>query len=121
MNIRKTIVLTGLILTMSLVFSFESQAQILPTKLRMTIIDDSGSKVEAAEVIIYTKEEDYRASENVVFRGKTNKKGKLTFKEAKTILYFIEVKKGEMTNIGEGVQTGPLAKGKINKVVINIR
>ena len=120
MKQNKILSLTCLSIALTFMVVVESNAQILPTKLQMTIVDGSGNKVEGAMVSIYTSEDDYRVGQNAVFTGVTNKKGKLTFKEAKTVQYFIEVKKGELTNIGEGVQTGPLTKGKFTKVSITI-
>jgi protocatechuate 3,4-dioxygenase beta subunit len=94
----------------------EPDAQILPTKLRITVIDGLGNIVEGAEVAIYDNEKNYLASENPVQTLKTDKKGRVTFKDVKTIQYFIEAKKGDQNNNGEGVVTGKLIEGKINKV-----
>ncbi|MEP1093702.1 MAG: carboxypeptidase regulatory-like domain-containing protein [Cyclobacteriaceae bacterium] len=93
-----------------------AEEQLLPTKLRITVIDGLGNFVEGASVSIYENEEDYRASENAVGTGKTDKKGRVTFKDLKLIGYYVEARKGEQNNNGEGVLTGKLSEGKINKV-----
>ena len=90
--------------------------QLLPTKLRVTVIDGLGNYVENASVSIYEKEADYLASKNAVATMKTDKKGRVTFKEVKPIAYFIEAKKDDMSNNGEGVKTGELSEGRFNKV-----
>lgn len=90
--------------------------QLLPTKLKITVIDGLGNIVEGASVAIYEKEEDYRASDNAVGVGTTDKKGRVTFKGLKLIPYFVEAKKDDQNNNGEGVVTGELSEGKINKV-----
>ena len=90
--------------------------QLLPTKLRITVIDGLGNIVEGATIAIYENEEDYRASDNAVAVGTTDKKGRITFKDLKPIPYFIEAKDGQKNNNGEGVMTGKLSEGKINKV-----
>lgn len=96
--------------------SLESDAQLLPTKLRVTVIDGLGNFVEGANVSIYENEKDYLASENPVASLESDSKGRVTFKELKTISYFIEAKKADQTNNGEGVQTAELMEGRVNKV-----
>lgn len=96
--------------------SAETKAQLLPTKLRVTVIDGLGNYVEGAAVSIYENEKDYLASENAVATLKTDKKGRVLFKDLKVISYFIEAKKEDQSNDGEGVQTAVLSEGKINRV-----
>ncbi len=90
--------------------------QLLPTKLRITVIDGLGNFVEGASVSIYEDESNYRASTNPVATGETDKKGRVVFKDLKAIAYYVEAKKGEQNNNGEGVLTGTLSEGKINRV-----
>ncbi len=94
----------------------ETDDQLLPTKLRITVIDGLGNFVEDASVSIYETEEDYKASENAVAMLRTDAKGRVTFKNLKTIAYYIEAKLDDKNNNGEGVLTGELLEGKINKV-----
>ncbi len=93
-----------------------ADAQLLPTKLRITVIDGLGNFVEGASVSIYENEKDYLASENAVQTLKTDRKGRVTFKEVKPIAYFVEAKFEDKNNNGEGVKTGELSEGKLNKV-----
>ncbi len=93
-----------------------AEAQLLPTKLRITVIDGLGNFVEGATVSIYENEKDYLASENPVQTQKTDNKGRVTFKEVKAIAYFVEARYEDMNNNGEGVKTSELAEGKLNKV-----
>jgi hypothetical protein len=93
-----------------------SNDQILPTKLRVTVIDGLGNFVEGAKVSIYENEKSYLASENPIASETTDKKGRVTFKDVKNIVYFIEAKEGDKNNNGEGVKTGKLEEGKLNKV-----
>lgn len=90
--------------------------QLLPTKLRITIIDGLGNFVEGATVSIYEKKEDYLQSKNAFATLKSDDKGIVTFSDVKPMIYYVEAKKDEMNNHGEGVVTGTLAEGKINKV-----
>lgn len=92
------------------------EGQLLPTKLRITVIDGLGNFVEGATVSIYESEKDYLASKNAVATLKTDKKGRVTFKDVKPIAYFVEAKFEDQNNNGEGVKTGELSEGKINKV-----
>ncbi|WP_420316028.1 carboxypeptidase regulatory-like domain-containing protein [Ekhidna sp.] len=103
--------------TILLAGSFQSaDAQLLPTKLRITVIDGLGNFVEGASVSIYDNEADYLASENPIATLKTDKKGRVTFKDVKPISYFIEAKFEDKNNNGEGVKTAELAEGRLNKV-----
>ena len=110
-------------ITAILLFFFSStfvqhtpEEQLLPTKLRITVIDGLGNFVEGASVSIYDSEDDYRASANPIATEVTDKKGKVIFKGLKPISYFVEAKKEEMNNNGEGVRTAPLSEGRVNKV-----
>lgn len=93
-----------------------ADAQLLPTKLRVTVIDGLGNWVEGATVSIYENEEDYRASKNPVGTMTTDKKGRVTFKDLKPVSYYIEAQFDDKNNTGEGVMTSELSEGKINKV-----
>lgn len=102
-----------------LIFTAPSETpsdQLLPTKLRVTVIDGLGNFVEGAKVSIYDNEKNYLASENPIATEMTDKKGRVTFKEVKNIAYFIEARDGDKNNNGEGVKTGKLEEGKLNKV-----
>ncbi|MEQ9303602.1 MAG: carboxypeptidase-like regulatory domain-containing protein, partial [Marinoscillum sp.] len=93
-------------------FSFKSlDNQVLPTKLRITVIDGLGNPTEGAQVSIFDNEESYRASENPVATATSDSKGRVTFKELKPISYFIFAAKDDMNNNGEGVKTAPLDEG----------
>ena len=110
----KTLVLFSILFSSS--FLSTPEDQLLPTKLRITVIDGLGNFVNEASVSIYANEDDYRSSENAIAIATTNEKGKVTFKDLKPIRYFVEAKKGDQNNNGEGVVTGKLAEGRINKV-----
>ncbi|WP_424963590.1 carboxypeptidase regulatory-like domain-containing protein [Ekhidna sp.] len=111
----RVLTLIAVILLGSSAFN-KSEAQLLPTKLRVTVIDRLGNFVEGATVSIYETEKDYLASENAIATLKTDKKGRVTFKEVKPMAYFVEAKFEDMNNNGEGVKTGELSEGRINKV-----
>lgn len=93
-----------------------AHAPVLPTKMRVTVLDRLGNPTEGATVTLYKSEEDYRTSTNAVQTGQTDKKGVVTFTELEPITYFIDARKDDMNNDGEGVVTGPLLEGKLNKV-----
>ncbi|MEO9483825.1 MAG: SpaA isopeptide-forming pilin-related protein [Ekhidna sp.] len=93
-----------------------AEAQLLPTKLRITVIDDLGNFVEGATVSIYESEKDYLASENAVSTLTSDKKGRVTFKEVKPMAYYVEAKFEDKNNNAAGVKTGELSEGKLNKV-----
>lgn len=120
MKNSKLVLTLSLSLVIGVLTSFSTQAQILPTKLTVTVIDGLGNFVEGAEVKLYKTEADYRGGTNVLFTGKSDKKGRVKFKEVQSVAYYMEVTQGEMNNNGEGVQTAPLTPKRNNKVNVVI-
>ena len=111
---NKTITLTIAVFLM--VFS-SFQPKPLPTSLRITVIDNLGNLVENAEVTIYESEDDYRNNANPVAEPqKTDDKGRVKFKDLRPVPYFIDARKDDMNNNGEGVRTAALKEGRMNKV-----
>lgn len=108
-------ILTVLSLTTS---SFNTiNKPLLPTFLKVTVLDHLGNIVEGATVTLYASEEDYFEEKKPVREGeKTDKKGRVTFKKLDPIQYYIHAKKGKKDNVGEGVSTSKLIEGKINLV-----
>lgn len=116
MKILSNVLLISLFFVTLTGFSPVKKQKILPTKLRITVIDGLGNYVEGAKVSIFETKEDYQTSKNTVGTITTDKKGRVTFKGLKTISYYIYAVKGDMNNNGEGVLTGKLQEGRINKV-----
>ncbi|MEP1033573.1 carboxypeptidase-like regulatory domain-containing protein [Ekhidna sp.] len=120
MKKHSILVLTGL----SLIFLLSTASapiQVLKTKLHVTVVDDLGNPVEGASITIFSSAKDYENNSNKLIEGKSNKKGIYKFKGLETKPYFLDVRKDKLKNDGEGVQTGSLAKGKINKVIVVLR
>ncbi len=117
---NKLVLSIGLTFLIGMANTFSTQAQLFPTKLTVTVIDGLGNIVEDAEVKLYKTEADYRASNNVLFTAKTDKKGRVKFKAVEAISYFMEVTKGELNNNGEGVKTSALTAKRNNKVNVVI-
>lgn len=117
MKLMKYILYTSTAILLIGLLSFKStEHQLLPTKLRITVIDGLGNPAEGATVTIYGSKEDYTGSENPVQTGVTDSKGRITFKDLEPKSYFIDARKNDMNNDGEGVQTASLEEGKLNKV-----
>lgn len=103
-------------------FSFSLKSdQLLPTSLRITVLNELGNVEPEAKVTLYGNGEDYKKEENAVMEGKmTDKKGRVTFKGLEPKVYFVNAEKGDKNNYGAGVQTDTLEEGKVNKVNIII-
>lgn len=94
---------------------------VLPTSMRITILDRLGNVVENAQVSIYGNRGDYENEENAVAGPEfTDKKGRVSFKNLDEKAYYVRAMKGEKSNYGEGEMTGVLFKGKVNKFNIII-
>lgn len=93
-----------------------SPAQIFSTSLRLTLLDELGNPVEGANVTLYTTQEDYKLEQNPVDETQvSDKKGRVKFSKLEPKVYFIHAEKEDISNVGAGVQTGDLQKGRINK------
>ena len=99
-----------------------NSVQLLPTNLRVTVLDDLGNLEQGAVVAIFATEQDYRLETNPVAGPRdTDKKGRVTFKKVPAQSYYVLVIKGDKKNDGKGVRTSKLDAGKMNKVNIVIR
>ena len=98
----------------------QAQAQLLPTNMMVTVLDDKGNVQVGASVKVYASEEDFEEDQNPVATGVTDAKGRVTFKKLEEKSYYIRAKKGEKANDDGSYQTGALAASKINKVNIII-
>jgi hypothetical protein len=96
-------------------------AQILKTKLKITVRNELGNAEENVAVQLFLTEEDYRKETNpatpVAF---TDEKGEVKFNELVPRVYFVNAEKDDMNNVGAGVQTNKLEEKKLNKVTIII-
>lgn len=110
-----------LIILSFILITFQSNANDqLPTSLKVTVTDDLGNIIEDAELILYKSKDDYLNSENAVMSVTSNRNGIAKFKKLDPTEYYIEVRKGEMSNDGKGAQVAPLEEGKINQINIVI-
>jgi hypothetical protein len=99
-----------------------AELQILPTGVRLTILNSLGNIVENAKVTMYKNWDDYENEENAIAGPAfTDKKGRVTFKNLEDKQYYVKAVKGDKSNYGEGEQTNKLTKGKINKINIIIQ
>ena len=98
-----------------------SFAQIFKTSLTLTVRDEVGNTVEAANVQLFEKKEDYDKETHAAATGKTDKKGTIKFKNLKPIKYYLLVKKDDKDNAGGGEEIGKLEDGKFNKATVVIQ
>lgn len=99
----------------------KAEAQILSTKLKITVVDALGNVVQDAKVRIFKNEADYNKEANDLQEFQlTNAKGQVTFKKLEEASYYILVRKGDLDNTNGGSIVDTLKKGKVNKVNIVI-
>lgn len=95
-------------------------AQVLPTSLRITVRNELGNIEEGAVVQLFASDEDLREGENVIEEAKTDKKGRVTFRNLEPKAYYVNVEKDDKNNFGAGQVTSELKQGRMNKVTIII-
>lgn len=109
-----------LIIVLSFIW-VNSNAQLLKTKLEITVLNTTGNPEAGAEVKLYANEDDYLAGENVIEGKKfTDSKGEVIYKDLTDKSYYMHVKKGDADNYGESEKTAPLESGRKNKVTVII-
>lgn len=102
-------------------FDFKENIQLVKTQLRITIVNDLGTQKEGVKVTLYGNGEDYHASENPVQEGMTDSKGRVSFKDLESKVYWVHAVKENMSNEGLGVQTDTLQAKRLNQVTIVIQ
>jgi len=114
-SLVKSVLFVALI---AMVTSFRTVEEVaFPTSLKVTVLDELGNIIEGATVVLFTNEEDYKAETNpITTEGKTDKKGRITFKNLEPKPYYILANFKDKSNIGAGVLTAPLLEGKSNRV-----
>ncbi len=118
---KRISVALALLITVTIFSSFTTKP-LLPTNLRITVLDDIGNVVEGASVTLYASEEDYFEEKKPVRETqKTDAKGRVTFKKLEPIQYFVHAQKGDKDNVGDGVSISKLKEGRINLVNTIIR
>ncbi|MEP2024266.1 MAG: carboxypeptidase-like regulatory domain-containing protein [Reichenbachiella sp.] len=90
--------------------------KLLPTSLKILVLDELGNPVEGAEVSLFMNEDDYRNGTNPFMKKTSDKKGEVVFKKLEVSEYFVHADFEGKTNVGGGVQTEKLVEGRINKV-----
>jgi len=110
-----------LVIVAFIAIPMKSQAQVVKTNLRVTVIDGTGSVVKGAEVQLYSSDADYRKEQNpVTEKVKTDEKGIVIFKDLKPRVYYVLATKGNMNNWDTGQQTDKLKEKKTNRINIII-
>ncbi len=101
--------------------SFAFKPAVMSTKLKITILNELGNIEDSVAITLYRNETDYREELNSVTPTKyTDNKGRTTFTDLDPVAYYIHAEKGDKTNVGAGVVTEELLKGKMNKLTIII-
>ena len=99
-----------------------SSTQLLPTNLRITVLNSLGNAEEGVTVTLYDTEDNYIEEKNPVQESQlTDAKGRVTFTKLQPKPYFVVARKGDLDNNGEGAETAPLQEGRMNKVNIVIQ
>ena len=91
---KRLIPILLVIMMSTLLVQNRAEAQILSTKLKITVVDALGNVVQDAKVRIFKNKADYTKEVNDVQPFKlTNAKGQVTFKKLKAVSYYIIVEK----------------------------
>jgi hypothetical protein len=115
------LILVSFAITLLAAASNPLQAQILTTKLQVTVRDDAGNLVDGASIRLFLTEEDYTKEQNQVGKTlKTDAKGRASFDSLEPKVYYIIVEKGDMDNSDGGIKTEDMKANRLNKITIII-
>ncbi|MCC5930850.1 MAG: hypothetical protein JJU28_16520 [Cyclobacteriaceae bacterium] len=117
---RKPFVFMLLLATMAC-FAFTPSNQVLPTNLRLTVLNNIGNPVQGAMVKLYANEDDYDEDTNAVAAAVSDKKGIVNFKGLETKKYFVRATKGKLSNADTAFETDQLVSGRINRINLIIQ
>ena len=109
-----------LVLVILMISAQSAHAQLLNTKLQITVTNDLGNLVEGATVTLYKTMDDYDSEVNPVQSATTDAKGRVLFYELEPIAYYMTVTKDDLTNAGRGTQTTKLIEKKKNLINVVI-
>ncbi len=91
------------------------------TDLQITVVNELGQRINAANVTLYQLKTDYINNINAVDFGTTDSKGVVTFKNLRTINYYFYIEKEPATNeFTEQKTIAPLTSNMLNTVTVLI-
>ncbi len=105
----------------ALLFSFAPPTQLMPTSLRVTVLNESGNSEKGAVVTLYKTQQDYEKEQNPALPAQTtNDKGVAVFRDLQPVIYHVSAVKGDRDNANGATQTDTLKASRQNKVNIII-
>jgi len=111
-----------LFFTLNTLLIFSASAQLFKTSLEITIRDRLGNTVEGAQVQLFKTYDDYQNETNPISEVQiSDKKGRVLFKELEARPYYVNAKKGDDNNYGDGEMVDTLVENRKNKVTLIIR
>lgn len=91
------------------------------TDLQITVVNELGQRINAANVTIYQLKTDYTNNINAIDFGTTDSKGVITFKNLRTINYYFYIEKAPANNeFTEQKTIAPLTSNMLNTVTVLI-
>ena len=91
----------------------------MKTKMTIDVINKLGQHIEGAEVKLYKTIDDFNNNKNQVqITKKTNEKGIVKLTKLDAISYYIQVEKGDLSNMFTSEKTKALVPKKANKFII---
>ena len=99
--------------------SFFAQGQLIKTSLQVIVRNELGNTESDVSVRLFKSKADYDKLENAATETlKTDKNGKVVFKDLEAIEYYINAEKASLNNFGAGEETAKLQANRINKITI---
>jgi hypothetical protein len=111
-----------LLFLLNTLFIINAPAQLFKTSLEITIRDRLGNTVEGAEVQLFKTYKDYENETNPVTEVLiTDNKGRVHFKNLEARPYYVNARKGDDNNYGDGEMVDTLVENRRNRVTVIIR
>ena len=99
----------------------DENAEPQTTDLQITVVNELGQRINAANVTIYQLKTDYTNNINAIDSGITEVNGVITFENLRAINYYFYIEKAPATNeFTEQKTIAPLTSNMLNTVTVLI-
>lgn len=98
-----------------------ASAQLIRTSLHLIVRNELGNPESEVNVRLFRTKEAYdKLQDQATPTLKTDKNGKVVFKELEPAVYYINAEKESRNNFGAGERTDTLSANRINKITVVI-
>lgn len=94
-----------------------------PPQLQFTVVNEEGTLVDSAKVMLYSTYEDWYSVQNPLDSAFTDTTGRCLFTDLQEVYYFFDVSKGEdlLSMMSTSSTKGPLKMGVLTNITLILK